>query len=142
MSDVSIRPFFVIPLLIAGVIYTAYWSAPRFGLDKVSGKVSSSTCYGNQAPYGCSVEVEYYHKGQLSKASFTGSYAHKFEVFDQIDLWINPVNPMDVVLELGWSKSGLFLSGIFMFILMIYALSFVKITHLNSSSIVRDGNPS
>jgi len=127
-----IRPFLIIPLLLAGAVYTAYQSAPRFGLDKVLGKVASSTCYGNQAPYGCSVEVEYYHKGALSKASFTGSYGRKYMAFDSVDMWVNPKNTSDVTLEVGWSRSGLFLSSVFLFALALYVLSFVTITHLNS----------
>jgi hypothetical protein len=127
-----IRPFLVIPLLLAGAVYTAYLSAPRFGLDKVLGKVATSTCYGNQAPYGCSVEVEYYYKGALSKASFTGSYDRKYMAFDSVDMWINPKNVSDVTIEVGWSRSGLFLSSIFLFALALYVFSFVTITHLNS----------
>jgi hypothetical protein len=63
--------------------------------------VATSTCYGNQAPYGCSVEVEYYYKGALSKASFTGSYDRKYMSFDSVDMWINPKNASDVTLEVG-----------------------------------------
>jgi Protein of unknown function (DUF3592) len=125
------RPYLLVPLLLAGIVYTAYWSAPQFGLQHVTGKIASSTCFGNQAPYGCSVEVEYYYDKAATKASFTGSYQRKYETFDTIDLWVNPKDPTQVLLEVGWSRSGLFLCGIFAFALLIYGMSFLKI-NLNS----------
>jgi hypothetical protein len=98
-------------------------------MRKVRGRISTATCIGNTAPFGCRLEVEYSNNNVIQKRTFVGSFNNKFDMFEEIDVWEDPSDPNNCTLQNGWSREGVVLSVILLFVLFMYhTLRGVRIT--------------
>lgn len=113
------------PLLIYGFLffcigYTIYQSAPRYGMNKIKGIVTSQVCTGNSPPYGCKVDIEIQQNGQPRTVSFTGSFQKMYDTFQEVEFWSNPEDNNDFMLERSWSRDGLTMINILVVLLFVY----------------------
>lgn len=115
------------PLLIYGFLffsigYTIYHSAPRYGMKKIKGIITSQVCTGNSAPYGCKVDIEIQQNNQPRAISFTGSFQKMYDTFQEVEFWSNPDDTNDFMLERSWSKDGLTMINILVVLLLVYSI--------------------
>lgn len=118
----NLGPMLVYGFLFFTIGYTLYQSAPRFGMKKIKGVVSSQICTGNAPPYGCKVEVEIQQNGEPRKVSFTGSFNKMYDTFQEVEIWSNPEDNNDFVLERHWSGDGLALCMLLILVLFLYSI--------------------
>ena len=116
----ELRPLIIYTLLIGSISYCMYQSAPQFGLQKLRGRISNATCIGNTAPFGCRLEVEYSHNNIIQQRTFVGSFNRKFDMFEEIDVWEDPADANNSTIQHGWSRDGIVLSVILLFLLFMY----------------------
>ena len=121
MKDV--RPYIIIPFLLFCMIYVTIQSSPRMNMQSTEARILAVTCYGNQAPYGCTLEVEYNHNSTMIHKSITGSYNKKYHPYDDVELWINKSDSEDILIERKWNKDGLMLLFMLSIGLLLYLFS-------------------
>ena len=122
MKDV--RPYIIIPFLLFCMIYVTFQSCPRMNMYSTDARILSVTCYGNQAPYGCTLDVEYNdNNSTLKHSTITGSYNKKYHPYDDVELWINHSDATDMQIERKWNKDGLTLLFILFIGLLLYLFS-------------------
>jgi len=121
MKDV--RPYIIIPFLLFCMIYVTIQSCPRMNMHSTEARILAVTCYGNQAPYGCTLDLEYNLNSTLTHNSITGSYNKKYNPYDDVELWINQSDSSDILIERKWNKDGLMLLFMLSIGLLLYLFS-------------------
>lgn len=122
----DIRPYIFIPFLLFCMIYVTYQSCPQMNMSSTNARILSAACFGNKAPFGCTLTLEYYQQSTLTTTSITGSYQQKYRPYDDIEVWVGNNDPNNVMIERGWSKEGLTLLFILFVATLLYVFSLQK----------------
>jgi hypothetical protein len=116
----DLRPLIVYTFLLGSISYCLYQSSPQFGMKRIRGKIASQTCVGNTAPFGCRLEVEYYDNNTVYQRTYTGSFPKMFDTFQDVDIYVDPKDPNNSTIQNEWSRDGLILCFILVFLLFMY----------------------